>query len=83
MLLLIARPSLKSLVLDTNGVVHCNGIATQTNNVGAQFEVVASPYSNKAYKLRNIAYPQFHLAIVNGYFIGNVSAMGHSFQRKL
>ncbi len=55
-------------------MVYCSGLPNQLNtNSAGQFEVVQSQYSAAAIKLRNLAYPQFYLAIVNGYFIGNVS----------
>ena len=71
-IMLTSRACNKSLMVDRNGMPQCN-VNPQLRPAGAQFEVMASPYSNRAYKLRNMENPQYFLAIFNGYFIGNVS----------
>jgi alpha-tubulin suppressor-like RCC1 family protein len=63
----------KCLLLDANGTVFCTGNPQYVDNTPTQFEIVGSTYSNTAIRFRSMAYPQRYLAIVNGYFVGNVS----------
>ena len=52
-----------------NGFVDCAG----EKGTACEFVVVAALRDGSAIKLRNVAQPQYHLAIVNGYFVGYVS----------
>ena len=53
-----------------NGFVDCAG----ESGTACEFTVVSAGQGRSAIKLRNVAQPHFHLAVVNGYFVGYVSA---------
>ena len=52
-----------------NGFVDCAG----ESGTACEFVVMAAVKGGSAIKLRNVAQPHFHLAIINGYFVGYVS----------
>lgn len=56
----------KSLRILERGVVDCAGDA----GTACQFEVVRTGPNLSAIKLRNMAQPQYHLAIIGGYVVG-------------
>ena len=70
-----ARSTNSLLKVASNGMVECSGALKQSPDLDCQFEVVgpAGAAQPRAIRLRSVAYPQFYLAIVNGYFIGDVS----------
>ena len=74
--MLVARTNGKSFVLDATGALYCNGSCVKLDYIASHFEVVASPYSKTAFKLRSVAYPQYQLAILNSYLSGQVSNCG-------
>ena len=41
--------------------------------LAGQFEVIRAGPNLSAIKLRNVAQPQYHLAVIGGYFVGYVS----------
>ena len=53
-----------------NGSVDCAG----EKGTACEFTVVSATKGGSAIKLRNVAQPHFYLAIINGYFVGYVSA---------
>ena len=53
-----------------NGSVDCAG----EKGTACEFTVVSAAQGGSAIKLRNVAQPHFYLGIVNGYFVGYVSA---------
>ena len=72
-----ARATNTLLKVANNGMVDCSGVtgvSKQVPDPDSQFEVMApSGAQARAIRLRSVVYPQFFLAIVNGYFIGYVS----------
>lgn len=56
----------KSLRVLENGAVDCGG----ASGTACQFEVMRSGPNLSAIKLRNVAQPQYHLAVIGGYFVG-------------
>ena len=69
-----ARSTNNLLRVANNGMVECSGAQKQPPDLDCQFEVVGpAGAQSTAIRLRSVAYPQFYLAIVNGYFIGYVS----------
>lgn len=56
----------KSLRVLENGVVDCAGDA----GTACQFQVMRAGPNLSAIKLRNVAQPQYHLAVIGGYFVG-------------
>lgn len=50
-------------------MVDCAG----ESGTACEFVVVSAAQGGSAIKLRNVAQPHFHLAIINGYFVGYVS----------
>jgi hypothetical protein len=69
-----ARSTNRLLKVASNGMVDCGGVLKQPLDMDCQFEVVGPAGAQPtAIRLRSVAYPQFYLAIVNGYFIGYVS----------
>ena len=73
--MITSRTSLKCLSVDNNGAVSCNVPPLKISTATAHFQIVPSIYSPTAYKLRNMAYPNFYLAIFNGNLIGNVRSV--------
>ena len=71
-MILTSRTYQKCLVVNSRGEVQCTGSPRNANALESQFEVVGSQYSPKAIRFRSVAYPHFYLAIMNGYFLGNV-----------
>ena len=53
-----------------NGMVDCAG----TSGTSCEFVVVTALRGGSAIKLRNVAQPKFHLAIMNGFLVGHVSS---------
>ena len=69
-----ARATNNLLKVTNTGVAECSGVRKQPVDSDCQFEVMSPSGSQpRAIRLRSVAYPQFFLAIVNGYFIGYVS----------
>jgi hypothetical protein len=69
-----ARSTNRLLKVASNGMVECSGVLKQPPDMDCQFEVVGLAGAQPtAIRLHSVAYPQFYLAIVNGYFIGYVA----------
>ena len=69
-----ARSTNSLLKVASNGMVDCSGALKQPPDMECQFEVIGPAGAQPtAIRLRSVAYPQFYLAIVNGFFIGYVS----------
>ena len=66
---IISKVCGKSLRVLENGYVDCAG----ESGTACEFTVVSAAQGRSAIKLRNVAQPHFHLAIINGYFVGYVS----------
>ena len=54
-----------------NGLVDCAG----TSGTSCEFVVVSALRSGSSIKLRNVAQPRFHLAVINGFLVGHVSSV--------
>lgn len=75
-----ARTTNTSLKVTNAGMVECSGVLKQAVDRDCQFEVMSPSGSQpRAIRLRSVAYPQFYLAIINGYFIGYVSVKTEKF----
>ena len=69
-----ARSTNSLLKVASNGMGDCSGALKQPPDMECQFEVVGPAGAQPtAIRLCSVAYPQFYLAIVNGFFIGYVS----------
>ena len=74
-----ARSTNMLLKMASNGMVECSGPVKQPPDLDCQFEVVGPAGAQpNAIRLHSVAYPQFYLAIVNGYFIGYVRLLCES-----
>ena len=79
-----ARTTNNLLRVANNGMVECSGTLKQKPDLNCQFEVIGPGGAQpRAIRLRSMAYPQFYLAVVNGFFIGYVSPVFYGLYRTL